>query len=360
MISVGEIVDEFPELVRLVHGGRDCKVSIPCSQESPKQGGIVFISNPQFLNLAITNRVAAIVGSTELVSTFLRNVDKTTDKKGLQTVLESPSPYLALAKINSRFFKTAEDLDTVDGERIHNSAIIAKSAKIASNAKIGPGAVVSERAVIGANSSIGALAYIGPETIVGNDCRIHAQVHIAARCKIGDRCELKSHCVIGTDGYGFAHDAKNRHFRIPHYGGVILDEDVHVGACTTIDAGTFEPSHIGAGTKIDNHCHFGHNIQIGKNCLFTGGQMAAGSVTIGDNCVFGGRVTFNGHIKITSNVSVAPFSGISCSIDKPGQYGGYPPTELRESQRIQLSLQQLPRMRKQLARILKNLGMNEN
>ena len=198
MISAGEIVDAFPELVRLVHGGRDCKVSIPCSQENPKKGGIVFVSNPQYLSDAIQNQVSAIVGSSELVHTFIQDFGRS----GEQAVLESPSPYLAMAKINSRFFENTDDLEPVDAARIHPSAVIARTAKIAADTKIGPGAVIAEHAVIGPNTSVGALVYIGPDTIVGSDCRIHPQAHIAAHCRLGDRCELKSHCVIGTDGYG--------------------------------------------------------------------------------------------------------------------------------------------------------------
>ncbi len=353
-ISIGAILDEFPELVRLVRGSRDCKVSLPCSQESPKANGIVFISDSRLLETALGSPVSAIV----IARKWADLASKTDDVKlAGKTVLESPSPYLAMAKINARFFKPVDDMDAVDELRIHPSAIVAKSAKISAGVKIGPGAVVGEHAVLGPNTSIGALAYIGHGTTVGSNARVHAQAYVGPNCHLGDRVELKPHCVIGSDGYGFAPDAKNQHHRIPHYGGVILENDVHIGACTTIDAGTFEPSRIGAGTKIDNHCHFGHNIQIGKNCLFTGGQLAAGSVTIGDNCVFGGRVTITGHITIASNVSVAPLTGVSCSIEKPGLYGGLPPIELRESQRIQMSLRHLPRMRRMLAKIVKQLGI---
>ncbi len=356
-ILIGKILDEYPDLIRLVRGDRNRKVSWPCSQEQPTDNGIVFISDSRHLEKVLNSGVAALVIASKMAHLVAKIDDSLTAGK---TILESASPYLAMAKINARFFSPISDMKPIDDDLIHSSAVVAKSAKIAAGVRIGPGTVISEGVEIGENTWVGALAYIGPNCRIGREARVHTQAYVGPNCQLGDRVELKPQCVIGSDGYGFAQDKENRHHRIPHYGGVILENDVHIGACTTIDAGTFEPSRIGAGTKIDNHCHFGHNINIGKNCLFTGGQMAAGSVTIGDNCVFGGRSTINGHITITSGVSVAPLSGVSCSIEKPGLYGGLPPIPLRESQRIQMSIQHLPRMRRMLAKVVKHLGLDDD
>ena len=97
-----------------------------------------------------------------------------------------------------------------------------------------------------------------------------------------------------------------------------------------IDRGTFDVSLIGAGTKIDNHCHFGHNVRIGKNCLITAGFRSAGSITVGDNCIFGGGTAVNGKVELTNNVTIAPLSGVTNDILEPGAYGGYPPIPFKD------------------------------
>ncbi|NJL72351.1 MAG: hypothetical protein HC888_12625 [Candidatus Competibacteraceae bacterium] len=124
--------------------------------------------------------------------------------------------------------------------------------------------------------------------------------------------------------------------------------------------GTFEDSRIGEGTKIDNHCHFGHNIVIGKNTLVTGGMITAGSTTIGSNCVFGGRTTIKGHLSITDKCQFAGLSGITKNIMQPGEYGGLPLQRVQDELRTRASLPYVPELRKQVSRILKHLGLDSD
>jgi UDP-3-O-[3-hydroxymyristoyl] glucosamine N-acyltransferase len=185
-------------------------------------------------------------------------------------------------------------------------------------------------------------------------------VSISPNCQIGARCEIKSNTAIGSYGFGFARDEQGLNHHVPHYGGVIMGDDVHIGSNCSIDGGTFAPSVIGSGTKIDNQCHVGHNATIGKNVIITAGFIMAGSSTIGDNCVFAGSVCVNGHISIAANCTFAPLTAVSSEITEPGVYGGYPPIPFKEHLKAQASLQNLPKMRRSITRILAHLGLKES
>ncbi len=138
---------------------------------------------------------------------------------------------------------------------------------------------------------------------------------------------------------------------------MIIEDRVHIGAGVQIDRGTFQDSRIGRDTKIDNHSHFAHNIVIGKNTIIAGGMVAAGSVTIGNYCVFGGRSTLGGHLSIPDKTKIGGLSGITKSIDKPGEYGGFPLEEINASLKTRVAIRKLPEMRKQLRAIMKHLGL---
>ena len=177
---------------------------------------------------------------------------------------------------------------------------------------------------------------------------------------MGNRCEVKPQSSIGSDGFGYSHDEKGNHYRLPHYGPTIIEDDVHIGANVSLDRGTYDPSFIGMGTKIDNHCHLGHNVKIGRNCLITAGFISAGTVVVGDNCIFGGRASLNGGITITDNCLFGALSGITKDIPKSGKYAGYPAVDFKDSLRVQISMTKLPELRAKVAKIVKHLGLSES
>jgi UDP-3-O-[3-hydroxymyristoyl] glucosamine N-acyltransferase len=199
-----------------------------------------------------------------------------------------------------------------------------------------------------------------PNVKIGERTHIHPLVFIAHSCQVGADCEIKSHSTIGGEGFGFAHDNKGHHHRITHYGRVIIEDRVHIGSGVSIDRGTFDDSRIGSGTKLDNHSHFGHNIRIGQDTILVGGQLYAGSVSIGSNCVFGGRVSIQGHLEICDNVQLMGLTAIGKSIDKPGQYGGLPVQKINDELRTRAVLPFLPKMKRQIARIMKKLEMDND
>lgn len=347
-VQIQRIVENFPDLVSLVRGSGQTAVSDMRAPENATAESLIFVGSNEHFHSAQSTSATAWVVSQALLNSVPEHV---------KTVLVSPCVQLSMALIAKRFFPVTRAHQPIRGEKVHPNAVIANSAKIGADCVIGPGAMIGEECQIGEACIIGANAVIEPGVKIGARTHIYPLVFIGHSCEIGAECEIHPHSTIGTEGYGYAQDKQFNHYRITHFGRVIIEDRVHIGAGVQIDRGTFLDSRIGSGTKIDNHCHFGHNIQIGKNTLITGGMITAGSVTIGSYCVFGGRTTIKGHIEVGDKVQVAGLSGIGKSIDKPGEYGGFPLQDIHGEMRTRATLKNLPEIQKQVRRILKHLGL---
>lgn len=350
-VTVSEIVERFPTLLRLLRGDGATECSRPRAPNAPQTGCILFLNQRRLIPDAVSGPASVLVVSDA-------DVDHDALGAAPQTLLQSPSPELALARVAETFFPVTTDLRAFDGERIHSSAVISESASIASDAIVGPNAVIGSNVQIGPACIIGANSTVEADAVIGEGSHIHANVFVAHGTIIGKNCEIHPMTSLGTEGYGYAHDEKFNHYRHVHYGRLVIEDDVHLGACVTVDRGHFTDAVIGRGTKIDNHCHVGHNNQIGKNCLLTGGCMTAGSVTIGDNNVFGGRSSITDHVTIGDNMQFAGASAVLKDIDEPGgQFGGHPLQPVRDYLKSYASIAQLPQIRKDVARIMRKLGM---
>jgi UDP-3-O-[3-hydroxymyristoyl] glucosamine N-acyltransferase len=351
------LVDSYHGLVLPLFGdmGRNC--SQPSSPQVPTKNSIVFLNNAADLDKVISSEATIVIVP-------VKNAEKIkadfSEKIKNKTFLQSPNVKLAMAKINQKFFQHEFLAKIDDHAGVHAKAIVALSAKLGKNVSVGPGAVISENCVIGDNTRIGANTVVEPYTSIGNNCVIWPLVYIGHSCKIGHGVYIQSQTAIGSDGFGYATDDKNNHHKVPHYGAVVLEDDVHIGAGVNIDRGTFEPTIIRTGTKMDNHIHIAHNNDIGKNCLITAGFISAGSTTIGDNCVFAGRSSVNGHIDIGKNNIFGPLSVVVGDMpDNSGVFGGFPAVPINEFKRYSVVLRHLPKMRKQISEIFKHLGLKE-
>lgn len=350
--TVREISERFSQNVELASGNDAILVAGIASPSSAKPNQMIFVSDKSHLVQAMASQSQVWVVKSTLFN-LLNSIPKEV------ALLKSKDAQLAMALIGREFFRSQLNGFDFDEQWVHPSAIVHPTAQIASDVKIGPNSTVgakvqiSEGARIGANTTIEAGAKIGRRT------QIHSQVYIGPSVEIGAECEVHPQTSIGTEGFGYAWDEKGQHHRQTHFGTVVIEDRVHIGAGVQIDRGTLDDSRIGAGTIIDNHCHFGHNIKIGKGTIITGGMITAGSVTIGDRCVFGGRTTISGHLSIASGSQIAGLSGVSSSVEKAGQYGGYPLQPLKKALKSTASLAQLPRLRKNVSRLMKHLGFKE-
>jgi UDP-3-O-[3-hydroxymyristoyl] glucosamine N-acyltransferase len=240
---------------------------------------------------------------------------------------------------------------------------------------IDPRAVVHPTAQVGAGVSIYPLAVVGEGTVVGARCRLHSGVVIGRHCRlgedvivypnavlydgtlVGDRVIIHANAVIGADGFGYRlHEG--RHVKVPQLGHVELGADVEVGACTTIDRGTFQATRIGDGTKIDNLVQVAHNCRIGRHNLFVSQMGIAGSSTTGDYVVVAGQVGIVDHVHIGDRVLIGAKAGVTKDVAPGERMLGAPATPERDQKRILMSLEHLPEMRRELRRVKQLLGMD--
>lgn len=348
-VSVSQIVEKFPQLLSLSRGDGKALISGLKAPQNANRDSLVFAGTAKHLKETLDSPSRHWVVTKDLLPQV--PVD-------IETVIVAANTQLAMAQVAKTFFAQTDHFQVIDGAHLHPKAVISPSAKLGKDCIVGPGAIIGDACELGDGCIIGANAVLEPRVKIGARTHIHPLVFIGHDCELGMDCEVKPNTCIGGEGFGYAQDAQFNHYRLTHYGRVILEDRVHVGAGVQIDRGTFLDSRIGAGTKIDNHCHFGHNIQIGKNTLITGGMIAAGSATLGSYCVFGGRATVAGHLTVADKTQFGGISMIHTSVTEPGEYAGFPLQPLKQALRVRAAQKSLPDLLKQMKRVLKHLGLD--
>ncbi len=242
---------------------------------------------------------------------------------------------------------------------IHPTAVIHPNAKVGDQVTIGPYAIIEHSAEIGNGTVVGAHVYIGAGVKVGTDCQFYPHVTIREKCIIGNRVILQPGAVIGSCGFGYTTDAAGQHTKLDQLGAVIIEDDVEIGANTTIDRARFKRTTIGKGTKIDNLVQIGHNVSLGPHNIVVSQTGIAGSVKTGRNVVFGGQAGVVGHLEIADFVMVATRGGVSKSITESGKYAGGPVMGLGEYNRQQVHLRKISEYVKKIEHLEQRLQQLE-
>jgi UDP-3-O-[3-hydroxymyristoyl] glucosamine N-acyltransferase len=236
---------------------------------------------------------------------------------------------LRVAQPFREFVKVARELhgDALRPQSWFGHAGIAASAVIDPSAHLEDGVVVDPLAVIGPDVEIGAGTVIGSGVVIGPHVRIGRDCNVGANSSlqfvlVGNNVLIHPGCHIGQDGYGFVSGATG-HIKVPQTGRVLIQNDVEIGAGTTIDRGSMRDTVVGEGTKIDNQVQIGHNVIVGRHCLMAAGVAIGGSVTIGDNVAFGAGVGLNNHITIGDGAQVTAMSGVKDDVPAGGRWGGF-------------------------------------
>jgi UDP-3-O-[3-hydroxymyristoyl] glucosamine N-acyltransferase len=237
-------------------------------------------------------------------------------------------------------------------------AFVHPTAQIGEAASIYPFAVVGEGSVLGARCTLYSGAVVGKHCKLGDDVTLYPNAVLYDDCIVGDRVIIHASAVIGADGFGYRQNG-GRHIKVPQLGRVEIAADVEIGACTTIDRGTFEATRIGEGTKIDNLVQVAHNCQIGKHNLLVSQMGIAGSSSTDDYVVIAGQVGVTDHVHIGAGAIIGAKAGVTKDVPAGQRTLGAPATPEREQKRILMSLEKLPEMRKELRRILRHLGLQE-
>ena len=278
---------------------------------------ISFLSNPKYAAQLETSKAAAILVADDLPDQSPRYI-------------RVANPYYAMATTVARFFAQRPR-----PEGISQHAAIAPSAKLGKNVAVGAFSVIGDEATIGDDVVIYPNVTIEANAVIGDGTIVYPQVSIYYGCRVGKRCILHSGVVIGADGYGFATDDAGVHHKIPQVGIVRIEDDVEIGAGTTVDRAALGETVIGEGTKIDNLVQIGHNVRIGKRCLLVSQVGIAGSTTLGDFVQVGGQSGFAGHLKIGHRVRVYSKSAVFEDVPDGVWVRGIPAVSQREYVRQQ-------------------------
>ena len=244
----------------------------------------------------------------------------------------------------------------LDKKGISPHAYVSKSASVGENVYLGENVVISDNVSIGDNSKIYPNCYIGDNTVIGGDALIYPNVTIYRDSVIGKNCTFHAGVVIGSDGFGFAPQTDNEYKKIIQAGNVIIEDNVELGANTTIDRATLGSTIIRKGAKLDNLVQIAHNAEVGENTVIAAQSAVAGSSKVGKNCMIAGQVGISGHITIGDNVKIGGQSGIEHSIKDGDFYIGTPALEAAKTRRLYVywrNFDQLVKKIYQLEKLLK-------
>jgi UDP-3-O-[3-hydroxymyristoyl] glucosamine N-acyltransferase len=299
------------------------------------EGALVFVDGRRNAGRLQNLRAAAVLCPPDLAPQVGHGI----------AVLVTSRPQQAFAAVGRLLFPAAATPDGLTGEDgISPQAIVHPSAKIED------GATIESGAVIGAGAEIGRGTVIAPLAVIGKQCRIGRDGYVGPGASIqyaliGDRCIVHGGARIGQDGFGFVAGAKGPE-RIPQIGRVVIQDDVEIGANTTVDRGAMADTVIGEGTKVDNLVQIAHNVRIGRGCIIAGHCGLSGSVVLGDFVMLGGRVGLADHITIGAGAQIAAGSGLMDDVPPGQRWAGLPAVPIRDHFRQVSMLRSLAKNRK--------------
>lgn len=294
-------VSQLANLLGLEYQGQDKTITAINTIKDATASQMTYLENAKYLDAIKTTSAGVVIISKEFVNALPEGT----------SALMSDNPHLSMAYASKHFAKA---LIVSEGE----------DATVDATALIQPRVYLGKNTSIGANTVIMAGAYIGDNVSIGEGCIIHPNAVIYNDTVIGNRCHILANSVIGSDGFGYAHTKMGEHIKIYHNGNVVLEDDVEVGAGSTIDRAVFASTIIRAGTKIDNLVQIGHNCDLGVGCIIVSQVGISGSTTLGRNVVMGGQSATSGHLKIGDFATIAARGGVSKSLEGGKVYGGFP------------------------------------
>jgi UDP-3-O-[3-hydroxymyristoyl] glucosamine N-acyltransferase len=290
-----------------VQGNGQQEITALASLQTAQATDLSFIANPLYKKYLASTRAGAVLIKPEMVKEFSGNK------------LVVKDPYLAYAHLSKYF-----DFFYQNETGIHSTAVIGNHVVLGQRVAIGPQAVIADGVELGDDVVIGAGSFVGADTKIDARTRLAANVTVYHGVTIGSDCLLHSGSVIGADGFGFAPDASGW-IKIHQLGGVVIGNRVEIGACTCIDRGALDDTHISDGVIIDNLVQIAHNVFIGVNTAIAAQTAIAGSTKIGNSCIIAGEVAIAGHLTIVDHVHFTARSFVTASITEPGSYSSGTP-----------------------------------
>ena len=299
-------------------------------------GDLTFLVNPKYQgSLSTTQASAVIVGAKADVG----------GAPGF-AVLRSDHPYLTFAQALELFVQPAAPARGID-----KLSTISPDARLGPDASVGPFVVVGPGAVIGARATLYPGVVIGPGARIGDECVMHAHVSIRENVTIGNRVVMLDGAVVGSDGFGFARRPDGTHMKIPQHGDVVIEDDVEIGANTTIDRPAVGETRIHSGTKIDNLVQIAHGVRVGYRSLLAAQVGIAGSTVLEDDVMLGGQVGVTGHVRVGKGAMASAKTGITGNVDPGVLMSGYPALPNAEWRKSEVLVRHLPELKKRVAEL---------
>lgn len=292
-------------------------------------GSLTFLSNPKYQNY---------IYSTEATITIV-NKSFEPEQPIITTLIKVEDAYQSFSKL-LEYYNQVKLMKS----GIEQPSVISDNVTYGDDLYLGSFCYVGKNVKIGNNVKIYPNTYIGDNVIIGNNCIFFAGVRIYSETEIGNNCVIHSGAIVGSDGFGFAPHDDGTYSKIPQIGNVILEDDVEIGSCTTIDRATMGSTIIRKGVKLDNQIQIAHNVEIGENTVIAAQTGVAGSTKIGKNCMIGGQVGVAGHITIGDNVRIQAQSGIGKSLKDGEIVQGSPAFNYGEFSKSYVHFRNLPKI----------------
>lgn len=312
-----------------VDGNPDVEVSTLAKIEEGKAGSLTFLANPKYTQYIYTTKASITI------------VDKnfTSENKLDTTLIRVEDAYKAFSKLLDYYNQVKMNKTGVE-----SPVFISDSAKYGENIYIGAFCYIGDNVTIGDNVKIYPNTYIGDNVSIANNVKIFAGAKIYSETVIGNNCVIHSGVIIGADGFGFTPNENGEYIAVPQTGNVVLEDNVDVGAATTIDRATLGSTLIKKGVKLDNQIQIAHNVTIGENTVIAAQTGIAGSAKIGKNCMIGGQVGIAGHITIGDNVRIQAQSGIGRNVKDNETLQGSPALNYGDFNKSYVHFKNLPKI----------------
>jgi UDP-3-O-[3-hydroxymyristoyl] glucosamine N-acyltransferase len=311
-------------------GSGDIDITAVAGIQDAGPGDLTFLANPKYEKSLRLTRASAVILRDDAPAAPC-------------AMLRTRDPYLAFARAVGVF---APSWRPAAG--VHAQAAIAATATLGADVSIGPFVAIGEHATVGDRTVVFPNVTIGDGARVGADCVVHSNVSIRERVTIGNRVVLQNGVVIGGDGYGFVRRGDGTHEKIPQVATVVIEDDVELGANTTVDRPAVGETRVMAGAKIDNLVQIGHGVVVGRNALMAAQVGIAGSTEVGDDVIFGGQVGVGGHLSIGRGAVAVGQSGVTNSLDPGAMVAGYPAIDSREWRKSSVIFRRLPELKRRL------------
>ena len=325
-------------------GNGHFQITHVCGLDSLHAGGLAYLTNPDGLT-----SVPTPVGMSRHVGTTINEINSSTIALIVSPEIQHPEhnliyandPLAAHVEATKLFHPVAPNIPSDFGKHgFHPGVVVSESAKLGKNVKVGPNAVIYDGVQIGDNTVLHAGVVIMSEVVIGADCTFFPNVVVRERCEIGDRVILQSGAVIGSDGHGF-YQREGINLKIPQVGIVCIEDDVEVGACTTIDRARFQATVIKRGCKLDNQVQIAHNVSIGEQALISAQSAVGGSVVAGHHLIMGGQSGIRDHVIVGNNVTAVARAVITANTQDKEVLGGMPGRPVNHWRQLQSLINRL-------------------